>query len=120
MDNKHARSLEGYDYHPTRRTNFVDLGIGDWVDFNRVVALFPYRPLWYRIFGLKGQRDPKVLNLTHGRPCRSVLLLDDGTFIRVTPLAPTLVVRSEGKSRPRQRGNVTFPENRANRKAKAE
>ena len=89
-------------YSPTRRTNFVYLTMGDWLDFNRVIGIIPYKPLWYRVWGISNpQKDPRVLNLCHGGGCRSILLLEDGTLVKSTVMAATLVVRSEGDVRRR-------------------
>jgi len=91
-------------YSPTRRTNFVNLTLGDWLDFNRVVAVIPYKPLWYRPWGISNpQKDPRVLNLCHGKACRSIILLEDGTLVRSVVLTATLVVRSEGDFRPHRK-----------------
>jgi len=95
MDKSHG-GLGPYKYSPTRRTNFVNVGLGDWIDFNRVVGLFTMAHFRMKLLGGVDPNDPRIVNLCHGRACRAVILLEGGEIVKLPILPPTLIVRSEG------------------------
>lgn len=76
---------------------FVHLGFGNWIDCTRIVAVVEHRhsfPL--RQIALLAKEENRVVDITCGRRCRSLCLLDTGQVVRSAVTSDSVIERMQG------------------------